>query len=92
MGERARDAKRRVDGQLAEADRELVEVVVVAGVRALRQGADLFDAREQLRSFMMSQHLPEQLAQQPDIVAQRLMRVGHRWVRLKPDATGPRAA
>src|SRR3989442_4559015 len=33
MGERARDAKRRVDGQLAQQSRELVEVVVIARVR-----------------------------------------------------------
>jgi len=56
-----------------------VEVVLVAGARALRQRTHAFDGVVQLVALLPPQRLAEHFSQQPDIISQRLGQfVSHR--------------
>jgi hypothetical protein len=78
VGERPRDRHGRRNRQIAQPVGELFEGERIAGVRALREGPDLLHSLEQLVAFAGAQRVAEQLAQQPHIVAQWLMRVAVR--------------
>ena len=44
---------------------------------ALGECADPLDAIEQLGAVVNFQHLPQQIAELPDVVSERLMPIGH---------------
>ena len=77
MGEGASDAKRHGFRQRAHQIGELVERTIVAGMGALGECADPLDAIEQLGAVVNFQHLPQQIAELPDVVSERLMPIGH---------------
>ena len=77
MGEGASDAKRHGFRQRAHQIGELVERTIVAGMGALGECADALDAIEQLGAVVNFQHLPQQIAELPDVVSERLMPIGH---------------
>ena len=76
--EGARQRDRRVHRQAGQHRRQLAEVAVGAGARTLRQGPDLLDALEHRLTSVRPQRLAEQLAEQPDVLSQRLVRIAVR--------------
>ena len=78
LRERARDRDGRRQRQRAQPGGQLFEDGRVAPVRALRERAHLLDEREQRVAVEGAQRVAEQLAERPDVVAQRLVRVTDR--------------
>ena len=82
MREGARQRDRGIDRQAGQHRRQLAEVAVGARARALGQRAHVLDALEDRLARVRPQRLAEQLAEQPDILPQRLVRIVH--VRIVP--------
>ena len=69
------DRDRRINRQIAQPIRHLFEGDRLAGMCTLRQRPHYLDEREQPIAFNAAERRAEQFAEQPDIVAQRLMRI-----------------
>ena len=88
LGERPRDRYRRRQRQMAQTIGQLRKRRRVAAMRALRQRARVLDQLEQRLAFEVLERLAEEIAQQPDIVAQCLVGIIHeRQERLRRDAS-----
>src|SRR5690606_33847491 len=64
-----------VERHLRETVGERAEILVAPGSPALRQRTDTLHLVEDLPPRMLLQRLPQQLAEQPDVVSQRLVGV-----------------
>jgi hypothetical protein len=82
MGERPGDRSRRGDRHLAKKLGDVVEIGIVARpAGALGRLAHAFHALEQRLALMVAERQPEQLAQEPHVIPQRLVGIGrHRRI------------
>ena len=79
--ERAGERNRGVDRQLLELGGQRLEVAIRARAGRLGHGADALDGLEQPIAFVGAERVAQQLAEEPDILSQRFVRIDLHRVR-----------
>ena len=78
VGERPRDWQRGANRHSREFVRQPFEISLRSAAGALCQCPHPFDGAEELVPFDRSQGVPEQIAEQPDVLTKRFVRIVHR--------------
>ena len=75
VSERAGQRDRSVNRQLRELGGQRLEVAIGPCARGLAHGPDALDGLEQPRALVSPQRLPQQLAEESNVLSQRFVRI-----------------